>query len=663
MSAPLRVSILTVPVEPHYMDLMPKAVSGTDVFSIRSEGRIPVPPKIAPVSIIKWMEKHGYPREHTDFYDIDMELPSDERLARYFREFRPDVVGLSAVVSTCYYQVKRIAKILREVCPDAWIVLGGSLSASANLILRKSDCDVCIVGDGEIAWVEFLDYVKVHGRTRDYAALSRIQGLAYLDPAGELQSTGYGRAIPAEDMPFPDFDILQSGLKDRPDDLRYYLRVGLNTHEFQTDKRAHAPGRRPNLINLWSSKGCVARCTFCQRSTKGYRVPALDAFDAHLAHVKERFDVGYIHILDENFGSDREYAYGVARLMQKHGMLWMASGVRVSSIERADVSYFVEHGCCSLKFGVETGSQKIMNVMEKKFTVERVFETLKHCADHDIVSPLAVMMGMPGETCETAQTTGAFIGRIAHMQGIEPEYLGMSIFYALPLTGTPLYIYGQKLGLIGTTPEEEEDYLLSVSGTGASKVNYTNLNGAPLRDVVFWDWLVKLESTRTFLELSAKAPIDKTKFMYKVIHDESNFTRRAEAVGRPLTAWEVVSRMRQGVPTGIKAKLFYWLDNFLEDKVVYNPTLHKLPRWLLYGAVQNAVYAAFLLQRIVAKAAGRRFNLYQPRPAVPTLDLAAKPGEVRIGMSLRTVVKELQAADKAPKSATERNRDLLAIGL
>lgn len=659
----MRVSILTVPVEPNYSDLQPKAVAGRDVFaSIRSEGRLPVMPKIAVVSLIHWMRKRGWPDAACDFYDVDMELPTDERLARYFRETRPDVIGLSAVVSTCYYQVRRISRIARQVLPDAWIVMGGSLSASANLVLRRTDVDVCVVGDGEIPWCDFLEHAKASRRDPRDPALEKIGGLAYLDAAGELRLTGYGRGIPSDQMPMPDYEILRSGLKDRPEDLAHYFRPGLGVPEFQTDPRSREAGRRPRVVNLWTSKGCVARCTFCQRSTKGYRTPAIESFEAHIVELKERFDVGFVHVLDENFGSDIDHAYACAEILHRHGMLWMASGVRVSSLEFEDIEFFHRHGCSSLKFGVESGSQKIMNVMEKKFTVERVFKTLKHCADLGMLSPLVVMVGMPGETNETAAATGRFLGRLSHMQGIEPRDQEFAVFYALPLPGTPLYVYGQQIGVIGRSPEEEESYLESVGASGASKVNYLNLNGAPIGDVIFWDWLVKLEAMRTFLELDRANPIDRGTFIYRTLSRDVAAGTRAVPFTRKLRLAEVVDRLRKGVATGIKSKLFYGLDHILEHHVVYNPAVYALPRWILHPLVRGALLAVHGVQRVVAALAGREFNLFRPIPKVAPLALEPRPGEVQVSMSLRTIVRE-RSQLHPPRTPTEANQQVLAIGL
>lgn len=653
----MRISLLTVPVEVDYSDLVPEVREGTDVFvpSIRSEGQLPLMPKIAIVSLVKWMERHGYTRADWDFYDVDMLLPSDAELADYFRSYNPEVVGLSAVVSTCYAQVKRITRILRETCPNALIVLGGSLTASSNLVLRKTETDICVVGDGEIAWVGLLDYAKAHGRRKDAAALSAIKGLAFLDEAGELRFTGYGQQLKGEDNPFPDYDILLAGLKDRPQELRNYFRPGLGSTHFQTDPRSREPHRRPMLAQIWSSKGCVARCTFCQRSTKGYRVPHTQALDEHLQMLKDRFNVGFIHILDENFSSDKEYAYELGRVMKKHDMLWMASGVRVSSVGFDDIKFYKDHGCVSLKFGVETGSQKIMDLMEKKFTVQRVFETLKHCADLDLYSPLAVMVGMPGETNETVAETGRFLGRLAHMQGVEPRYLGISVFYALPLTGTPLYVYGQQIGLVGRTPDDEERYLLSVSGTGAGKMNYINLNGSPMRDVIWWDHLVALEAQREFFKISRERPLGAPTSLQRFIVSD----KEREIVGRALTLRDVLSFRNTGGLKRIKSTLFYGIGNFMGNTVVSSRLVSSLPRPVIYPILRSMVYAEYLLQKAALSLLGKKFNLFQPRKRVSPPQAAGDYNQ-RLNLSLRSIVR---ARAVPVKTTTEATQDLLAIGL
>jgi len=659
----MHISLLTIPVEVDYMEFDPQSLPGTDVFvaSTRSEGQLPVMPKIAIVSLIKWMERHGYSKNQYDFYDVDMLLPSDEDLKEYFKSYNPTVVGLSAVVSTCYAQVKRISAILRQACPEAWIVLGGSLTASSPMVLSKTDVDICVVGDGEITWVDFLNYVKANGRRKDVASLKGIVGLSFLDNDGELYFTGYGKAIPSHLNPFPDYDILQDGLKEHSKEILNYFRPGLGSTHVQTDPRSYEPHRRPMLAQLWSSKGCVARCTFCQRSTKGYRVMGVESLDEHLQLLAERFNVGFIHILDENFASNKKYVYEFARAMKKYDMLWFASGVRVSSVDYEDIKFFKEHGCVSLKFGVESGSQKIMDIMEKKFTVDRVFQTLKHCADLELYSPLAVMVGMPGETCETAAETGRFLGRIAHAQGIDPRYLGLSVFYALPLPGTPLFLYGQQIGVIGKTAEGVEQFLIEVSGSGASKVNYINLNGAKIKDVIWWDWIVKLEAQRTFFVLSKSDVEEKKSFLQDVIISD----KKREIIGRAFSLRDLLGILKNGDLRGLRVKMFFAIGNFMENTVVPSRFAAMLPRWFIYPILKNLVYVEFLMQKTALKILGRSFNLMKEWNPVTSVESTSDndAGEsVDINRSLRRQVQNY-AKKHPPYSQTDATNDTLSIGL
>ena len=76
---------------------IPVEGAGTLLDRKRSEGSTSIPPKIAIISMIKWMELHGYTRKNWDFYDIDMLYPSDEELREYFNKLQPQVVGLSTL--------------------------------------------------------------------------------------------------------------------------------------------------------------------------------------------------------------------------------------------------------------------------------------------------------------------------------------------------------------------------------------------------------------------------------------------------------------------------------------------------------------------------------------------------------------------------------------
>ena len=165
------------------------------------------------------------------------------------------------------------------------------------------------------------------------------------------------------------------------------------------DDRSFDKKRSPMVTSIYLSKGCVARCTFCQRGSKGYAVYDLSKLETHLKNLRDNYNVGFLVCEDENFGSNRKYSREVAELFHKHGMLWNAIGVRCTSVDKEDLIHYQNNGCSSLKFGLESGSQTMLDVMEKKFTVEDIKKAIFACAEVGLHTPLmGFMFGMPGES-------------------------------------------------------------------------------------------------------------------------------------------------------------------------------------------------------------------------------------------------------------------------
>ena len=179
----MKIVLCSVPGEPVHFEI---------TSDVRALGHLPVLPKFGITALARWMWKSGFQRDELEFFDMDMLLPTDAEIHAFFATRQPEIVGLSAVTSGTYGRVKKYARIIREACPDTLIVLGGNLAASANLVVRKTAVDICVAGDGEIAWVKLLEYTKKYGRKIDPEALSKIKGLAFLNAAGEFIFNGFG---------------------------------------------------------------------------------------------------------------------------------------------------------------------------------------------------------------------------------------------------------------------------------------------------------------------------------------------------------------------------------------------------------------------------------------------------------------------------------------
>ena len=464
-------------------------------------------PRLGVQAIRDYLISKSIPNDSIRFLDIEMLNLSDEVLEDYFLKTAPDIVGLSGVLSHSYLQVERVSAIVRRLLPEAWIIVGGHITASANLILRKTPTDICIVGDGEEPFYSVVQFIESGSPRSDLVSLAQSPGIAILSEQNELVFSGYPKKPRGETIPMPDYKFFESGLLDHPDLISQYFQPAQAMGPwFSLDDRAASPGRRPNSAQVPTTKGCTARCTFCQRSTRGYRLADLENLEEHLEEIIEKFDVGFIDVLDENFAGRKDHARKFADLMQKHNLLWTAGGVRCTNVDEEDVKYFKERGCCSLKFGVESGSQKILDVMEKNFSLDDVENALTACWENGLYSPLAVMVGMPGESLQTGIETGRWIGQMAYKLGVHPDHMQYAVFYALPFPGTPLYDYCKQVGALASDFDSEHKYLRKMANGRTNKWDYVNVNGARVSEVLAWDYLIEFEAAITYASLEKKKP-------------------------------------------------------------------------------------------------------------------------------------------------------------
>ena len=462
--------------------------------------------------VLSFMEENGY---SSDIYDIDNIRPSYDELIKNFKKAKPTVVGLSAVLSHCYSNVKSISKILRELFPDVWIIVGGNLSASANVILRKTEADVCVVGDGEIPFVKLLDYIKLHPTRRelDYKGLHQIKGIAFIDENNQIKVTGNADQVPGKELPYPNLERQREGMVkfSGNDDIFYKLftpyersdlsdsMIGDQIYPEEIEFQKKHKDKKIYRIHL--SRGCVARCTFCQRATKGYRVYPLQHLESHIMELKNKYNVGHLKIYDENFGSNRQHSYEIARLIKKLDMNWAVQNARVTSFTYEDLKFYKEHNMTFTQFGIESGSQKILDIIEKKVSLNNLYDTIENCKKARVATnPENMLLGMPGETKETVIESSKFTASLRHLLGMDWNVHGNPMVIAIP--GTPLYEYCQQIGVIGKTLDEEEDYLIKMASLDAKNIlDYVNKTDYSAKEVHYWTYLFRYAAKKAHVNL------------------------------------------------------------------------------------------------------------------------------------------------------------------
>ena len=167
----------------------------------------------------------------------------------------------------------------------------------------------------------------------------------------------------------PDYSILEEDSS-----INHYIQEGFEGY-WSDESHKWEKGKRKATVVV--AKGCVARCTFCHRFEKGYRVSPIISIIEHLKMLKEKYNVKYLTIGDENFGSYKEETIELIKAMKSMGFVWRAGGVRAHTVNLDILKLWKENGCINATYGIESGSPTMLKVMEKKISLEQNIEALK----------------------------------------------------------------------------------------------------------------------------------------------------------------------------------------------------------------------------------------------------------------------------------------------
>lgn len=460
-------------------------------------------PPFGSMAVISALRRAGF---DAGLYDIDSRRPAfADALATIVRA-APDVLGISAVVSTGYDYVKRLSLGVKELLPGTTIILGGNMGASGDVLLRKTGVDFVALGEGERVAVDFLTEYRNGLRPE---ALARIPGLLFAGADGQLVNTGYAEPLPKEEIFALDWRILE----EAADMAHFFPQPTLERLAgagFRFDPRIHQPHRQGKaMATLVSSKGCVSRCTFCHRWDKGIRNLPVAAVVERLREVMVRYNVGFVTFADENFGADQKWLLEFCAAIKPLDLLWRVGGMRVNRITPELLTTMKAAGCSAVYFGMETGSARILEVMEKKVKVEDNYNAIRWIVEAGLHTSIQLVIGMPGENWETIRETGDFLSYGACLSA-DRNPLELSITHAQALPGTPLYEFARAKGMIGADVDGEETYLLAISNRNAADASTSlNFSGYPRLVKDSWRPYLILRATQAFVRKFGQAAYDR----------------------------------------------------------------------------------------------------------------------------------------------------------
>jgi radical SAM superfamily enzyme YgiQ (UPF0313 family) len=387
--------------------------------------------------------------------DINAYRWRPEEVENKIKEADFDIVGIGAIV-TVYKYVKQLISLLKRYHPAKKIIVGGSAGSSIpNIILEKTGADIVCIGEGENTIVELVGAIETN------KPLSEVEGIWFKNDNGNIIAGKNRKPIAnLDELPFPAWDLF-------PMDIYLKNPVGAPNRNKWIDG---STGDNTVLsMNISGTRGCPYKCIYCYHDFMGqrYRHRSPENIVKEMKTLYENYGAEYLHFTDDEFCLKKEFVYEFCKGVKRElggKVTWGCSG-RVNLMAEELISMMAEAGCVLIGYGIESGSQRMLDIMKKNVTVEQAKKAVRLTKKYLGWADCSFIIGIPGENRETIEETVNFCKEL----DLIPEV----IFFATPYPGTELYSLAISQGKI----KDEEEYMLSLGEQGEKvRVNFTEFS-------------------------------------------------------------------------------------------------------------------------------------------------------------------------------------------
>lgn len=347
-------------------------------------------------------------RVKNELYDTTFSKKDDFKA--YLKASKPDVIGLYTNLMTKLNIIETINFIKSEPeLKGMKIVLGGPDITHNVENYLKQGADFCIIGEGEQTILELCQALAVP----DNPFMDHINGLAYLNYKGEVFKTAARQKIKnINELPLPNRDGI---------DMQKYI---------ETWKTNHGKG----TINVSTQRGCPYTCKWCSTAVYGqsYRRRSPEKVVDELVEIKTKYNPDAIWFVDDVFTVSHKWLNDFKdELAKRNAHIPFECITRADRLNEDVMETLRDCGCFRVWIGAESGSQKIIDAMDRRVDVGRVRDMI-HCAQkNNIEAGTFIMLGYPGETKEDIEAT------IDHLKVSSPDQFTITLAY--PIKGTGLY--------------------------------------------------------------------------------------------------------------------------------------------------------------------------------------------------------------------------------
>ncbi|MCG2711996.1 MAG: B12-binding domain-containing radical SAM protein [Candidatus Omnitrophica bacterium] len=349
--------------------------------------------------IAAYVKRNGFQVEILDNNALNLD---GNQFEEFFKKKDPLIVGFAMYLTTVNC-VLDFASIIKKIKPDIKIIVGGALATNLYKdILKSALIDVAVKGEGERTMSELINAIK-NGND-----LSQVKGIAYKENDRIRETAERELVENIDEMPFPAYELLQMD--------KYHLSAPCS---FTKNK---------NIGAIITSRGCPYSCSFCSNIFgKKIRYRSEKNVIAEIKYLKKTYNVKDFLFCDDTFTHDEDKAIRICELIVKNKLdiLWSCFSRADRGSEKLYKALY-QAGCRSIFFGAESGSQKILDNLNKGITLNDIKKSVALCKKHKLSSFCSFILGSPEDDINTIEETIDFAKKL------DPDYALFGLFHPAP---------------------------------------------------------------------------------------------------------------------------------------------------------------------------------------------------------------------------------------
>jgi len=396
-------------------------------------------PDVLPLGVLyvaKALLDAGHKVKFLDIFAEDLPLDTVIRRLQECQNERFDMVGITAM-SVQYAYVKWLSKQIKVIFGNIPIVVGGALAIfSHDVLLNNTHVDITVTGEGEKTILDLASNMP----------LKNIRGIAYkkngkitVNPPADLVKN-------LDSIGYPAYELLPMGIYRK--NMQFEMEI--------QDKNGKLKKEKFYYFCISGGRGCPFNCNFCSRCFPGLRLRSVDNIIEEIKFFQRHYSFNSVMFFDELALIGKKRILELAEKMKPLHLYWTANS-RAEYLNKEILKKLKDSGCYQISFGIESGSQRILDAMNKKQKIEVAQKTLKAVIDAGLKPNVQMIFGYPGENEESLRETYKFFKDI-------PVNVGFAIL--TPLPGSKLYDDCIKRGFI-----PNEDKYLTALETGFSTLH------------------------------------------------------------------------------------------------------------------------------------------------------------------------------------------------